>query len=123
MNFGYPGYPPPQPPAPPRSGADLGISIAALILTFVGAGLAAVLGLSMLAFTDNCPPETCDIDAALSTATTGFAVAGLIAVIGTVITVVALIRRTRAWPFAVGTLVLTGVACVLSLAGYIAGVS
>jgi hypothetical protein len=33
-----------------------------------------------------------------------------------------LIRRARAWPFAVATLVLCGSACVLGLLGYAAAV-
>lgn len=117
MTYGY-GYPPPPPPPPPRSGADLGISIAALILTLVGGAVGGFLGLFMMAFTDYCPPETCNLGVGITVLFSGLAVAALVAVIGTVLTIVALTRRTRAWPLAVGTLVLTGLACVLSLAGY-----
>ena len=100
----------------------MGISIAALILTFIGGALAGFLGLFMLAFTDYCPPATCSIEGAVTAITAGLGVAALVAVIGTILTIVALARRTRAWPLAVGTLVLTGLACALGLAGYITAV-
>jgi hypothetical protein len=122
MTYGYPPFPAPAPVRTHRSGLDLGVSITLLVLTYAGAGAAAVLGLFMMAFTDYCPPATCDIDAGVTAALTGFAVAALIAIAGTVLTIVALVRRARAWPWALGTMVLCGVGCALALAGYIAAV-
>lgn len=50
-------YPPPRPPI---SRTDLAGSIAALVLTVVGGGAAAVvLGVFMMAFTDYCPAAAC----------------------------------------------------------------
>lgn len=110
------------PPAP-RSGADIAISIIALVCTFLGGAAAAFLGLMTLAFTDYCPPETCHIDRGVTLITTGFGIAAAIAVIGTVITTIRLVRRSLAWPFAVGTLILCGMACVSGIFGYITAVS
>ncbi len=108
---------------PPRSGVDLAISITLLVLTYAGGGVAAFLAVFMLAFTDYCPPATCHIDAGGVTAVmTGFGVAVLIAIAGTVITIVQMVRRAKAWPWATGTLVLCAVACGLGMAGYIAAV-
>lgn len=124
MTYGYSPLPPPPPaPTPPRSGADLAVSITLLILTYLGGGSAAVLAVFMLAFTDYCPPDTCNIDAGVTAAMTGFGVAALIAIVGTVLSIVAMVRRTRAWPWALATLVLCGLACALAMAGYISSVS
>jgi hypothetical protein len=122
MSYGYPPFPPPPPVPPTRSGVDLAISITLLVLTYAGGGVAAFLAVFMLAFTDYCPPATCNIDAGVTAVMTGFGVAVLIAIAGTVISIVQMVRRAKAWPWATGTLVLCGVACGLGMAGYIAAV-
>lgn len=121
MSYGYPppGYPPPKPPI---SGADLSISIAAMILTVIGGAGAAFMGLMMLAFTDYCPPETCHIDAAVTAMVAGLGIGALVAVAGIAVTIVQLVRRARAWPYAIGTLVLCGASCLLGMGGYILAV-
>lgn len=119
MNYGYPppGYPPP--PKPPIAAADLTISVVAMILTVVGTVGAGFMGLMMLAFTDYCPPETCHIDAGVTAIMTGLGIAALIAVVGVGWTIVRLVRRLPAWPFAMGTLGLCAASCLLALWGYI----
>lgn len=112
---------PPQPPQ--RSSSDVAVSIIVLGATaLMGAG-AAVMGLFLLAFLDHCPPETCSIDGAVTAVGTALMVALGIGVAGLVTTVVLLIRRRRAWPFAVATLALCGLTLVLGLVGYDAAVS
>ncbi|WP_046301265.1 MULTISPECIES: hypothetical protein [unclassified Mycobacterium] len=110
------------PPKPPISRGDLAGSVSALVLTFVGGAVAAVLGLFMMAFTDYCPPATCNIDAGVTAIMTGFAAAAAVGAIGTAVTIVRLVRRHRAWPYAVATLVLTAVACAVGIGGYLAAV-
>ena len=44
----------------------------------------------------------------------------MVALAGTVVTVIRLVKRLRAWPFAVGTLVLCAVLCIGAIGGYIA---
>ena len=46
----------------------------------------------------------------------------LLWIAGTTLTIVSLVRRSRAWPYALGTLVLCAGACLLGIAGYIAAV-
>lgn len=114
-----PSYPPPKPPISRR---DLAGSLAALVLTAIGGGVAAFLALFMMAFTDNCPPTTCNIDAGVTAIMAGFAVAAVVCAIGAVVTIVRLAGRNRAWPFAVATLLLTAAACAAGIGGYIAAV-
>ena len=117
----YPGYPPPVTKRP-VSGIDLAFSILALLLAVCGGGVAAFFGIFFMAFTDYCPPETCDIDAGVSAMFAGFIAAALLWIAGTTLTIVSLVRRSRAWPYALGTLVLCAGACLLGIAGYIAAV-
>lgn len=117
----HPGYPPP-PVRAPVSGADLAVSIVALVLTAVGGAVAGFFGFFFVAFTDHCPPATCDIDTGVSAMFAGFGAAALLWVAGTVLTIVLLVQRVRAWPYAIGTLVLCAAACVSGLAGYLMAV-
>jgi hypothetical protein len=98
---------------PPISGVDLGISITALMLTFAFGGAAGFLGVFLLAFIDTCPPATCSVDGALTAVGGALLITATIAVAGLVATVVALIRRARAWPYAVGALLLCVTTCVI----------
>lgn len=123
MTFGPPpGYPTPPPAKRPISGADLAVSITALALTVVGGAVAAFFGIFFMAFTDYCPPESCDIDAGVTAMFTGFAAAAVLWIAGTALTVVRLVRRTAAWMFAIGTLLLCAAACVAGIGGYLAAV-
>ncbi|GAY18133.1 hypothetical protein [Mycobacterium sp. shizuoka-1] len=116
----YPGHPPQAPP--PRSAADLAISIVLMVLTVViGAG-GAVLGLFSLAFLDYCPPATCSVSGAVTAVTTAVGIAAAVGLVGIIVTIVALARRKRAWPFAVGTIVLCLAALIGGGAAYSAAV-
>ena len=125
MTYGY-GYPPPPPMPPgkpPVNSADMTISIIAMVLTVLGGAGAAFIGLMIMAFTDYCPPETCNLELGINLLFGIFGLAAVIAVAGIALTIARLVRRQRAWPFAVGGLVLTGVTCVLGLAAYTTAVS
>lgn len=110
------------PPKPPVSRADFIGSVTALVLTVVGAATTALLGLMVVAFTDNCPPATCDIDAGVTAITAGFGVAAALGLIGMALTIVRLVRRRPAWPFAVATFALTAAACAAGIGGYLTAV-
>ncbi|HEX2286153.1 MAG TPA: hypothetical protein VHI10_15220 [Mycobacterium sp.] len=107
-----------RPPKPPVSGKDVAISVAALIITGLIGGVAAVFGLFSLAFLDHCPPESCSAEGAATAVGTALFAAFLIGVAGLVATIVRLVRRKPAWPFAVATLVLCAVAVFLGGVGY-----
>lgn len=121
MTYGLPPSHPPQ-AKPPISGLDLGISIAALAFTVLFGALAAFMGLFLLAFIDHCPPETCSIDGAVTAVGGSLLTAAVIGVAGLVVTIVQLVRRSPAWPFAVGTLVTCAIVCGLGFAGYVSAV-
>lgn len=107
---------------PPVSGVDAAVSVTALTLTLVAGAVAAFFGVFFMAFTDDCPAGTCNIDAGVTAMFTGFIVAAGLWVAGLVLTVARLRRRTRAWPYASGTLALCTAACVLGIAGYLQAV-
>jgi hypothetical protein len=113
---------PPAPAKPPISAADLTISIISLVLTLLLGGSAAVIGFFLLAFLDYCPPETCSADGAVTAVGLSVIVAVVVGLVGLVVTIVQLVRRSPAWPFAVGTLLLCGVICAFGFAGYFAAV-
>jgi hypothetical protein len=113
---------PPPPAKRPISGADLAISIISLVMTLLLGGAAAVMGFFLLAFLDHCPPETCSAEGAVTAVGVSLIVAIVVGLIGLVVTIVQLVRRSPAWPFAVGTLVLCGVICAFGFAGYFAAV-
>ena len=105
---------------PPLSTADLWISISVLALTALMGAVATVGGLFSLAFLDYCPPESCSASGASSAVLTSLLVAAVLAIVGLIITVIALVRRRRAWPFAVGTLVACAVVLLVGVIGYMA---
>jgi hypothetical protein len=117
-----PGYPPIRPPKPPVSAADMAISVALLVATVLLLAASAFFGLFSLAFLDNCPPDTCSIDGAVTAVMTGVGIAVLIGVLGLVLTIVQLIRRKRGWPFALATLALCVLAVFLGGVGYVGAV-
>ncbi|MBI5339385.1 MAG: hypothetical protein HZB45_17070 [Mycolicibacterium rufum] len=114
-------YPAPRPPAP-RSGADVAISIVFLVLTGVLGAAAVFFGVFSLAFLDHCPPETCSVDGAVNAVFTALLVAAGVGVVGLVLTVVALIRRATAWPYALATFALCALTLFLGGVGYGAAV-
>lgn len=122
--MGYP-YPPPYPyPYPPqkRNGADVASSVIILVLTVLLGAVASVMGVFSLAFLDHCPPATCSVDGAVTAVMGALALAALLGVIGTVLTILAIARRKTSWPYAVGTLVVCGLVVLAGGAGYLLAV-
>jgi hypothetical protein len=115
------GYPPALPQdKPPRSGLDMGISITAMVITVLFGAFVAFIGTFSLAFLDTCPPATCSAGGAVTAVlTTVLAMAG-IGIIGIVLTIIALVRRQRAWPYATGMFGLCVLACIAGTVGYVA---
>lgn len=104
--MGYPTPPPywAPPPPPPRNTTDVTVSVIVLVLAVILGGAASVMGFFSLAFLDYCPPQTCSVDGAVTAVLATIAIAAVIALTGLVATVVRLVQRKTAWPFAVGTL-------------------
>jgi hypothetical protein len=117
--YPYPQYPYPQPypPRPPRNVGDVTGSILMMVLTVLLGGVAAVIGVFSLAFLDHCPPASCSVDGAVAAVMGALALAALVGITGVVLTMVAIARRKRSWPFAVGTFAL----CLLVLFGGVLG--
>jgi hypothetical protein len=109
-------------PQPAKSTVDVVVSIILMVLTL---GLGVVGGATffmMLAFTDHCPPETCSIEAAVTALLGSFVVAVFVGIAGAFVTIVRLVRRKAAWPWALGALIACGVIGFAGFAGYLAAV-
>ncbi|WP_328361302.1 hypothetical protein OG976_10050 [Mycobacterium sp. NBC_00419] len=130
--MGYPGYPPPPgyppypgyppPAAPQRSTTDVTISIIVMVVTILMGAAAVFLGIFSLAFLDYCPPATCSAEGAVTAVVTALGVAAVVGLAGMIVTIIALTRRKRAWPFAVGTLGLCILVLFFGVVGYSAAV-
>lgn len=100
------------------SAADLAISVVILVVAVVAAGFGAFVGLFLLAFIDHCPPATCSIEGVEAAVSSAVLFAGLAVSSGIVLTIVSLVRRKPAWPWALGSLVVCVVVLVLGAVGY-----
>jgi hypothetical protein len=88
---------------PRRSAADLTVSIVVLIVTVLGVAVSALIGLMATLSLSSCQPPGCHADAAVVLVLGAMALAGVVGAVGAVLTVVRLVQRKTAWPFAVGT--------------------
>lgn len=111
MTYGTPA--PPARVKPPISGVDFGVSIITMVLNVAFLAAATFLGVFLLAFIDSCPPATCSMDGAVTAVVSALLIAGAIGLAGIVITIVRLIRRARAWPWAAGAFTLCVITCVI----------
>jgi len=113
---------PPPPGKPPVSSTDLTISIITLVLTVMLGAVAAVLGVFSLAFLDDCPRESCSANGAATAVMTSLCIAGLVGVVGLVVTIIRLVGRRTAWPFALGTLLICGAVLFFGGIGFVSAV-
>jgi hypothetical protein len=75
-----------------------------------------------LAFTDYCPPDHCSADRAATAVMLSVTAAAVLILAGAACTIVCLVRRRLAWPFATATLVLSAGAELLGVVGYFVAV-
>lgn len=93
-----------------------------LVVAAVGWAAAAGMEFMFLAFTDYCPPDHCSADRAATAVMLSVTAAAVLVLVGAVCTIVCLVRRRRAWPFATATLVLSVAAELFGVVGYFAAV-
>lgn len=113
---------PPEPVKPPISTVDLVVSIITIVLIAACGVVAAAMYFMMLAFTDSCPPERCSIEGAVAALLTAFIVGVVVGAGGSIVTIVRLVRRKLAWPWALGALMTCGLITMLGVGGYVAAV-
>ncbi|WP_083745952.1 hypothetical protein [Mycobacterium numidiamassiliense] len=97
-------------------------SIVLLVLAVVGCAVAGGMEFMLLAFTDYCPAPRCNADRAATFVMVSVAAAAALTLVGSVLTIVWLLRRRSAWPLATATLVLSVVAELVGAVGYFAAV-
>ena len=89
-----------------------------MVLTLAFGAIALLAGLFGLAIADRCPPAICSVDDARSTIGFALLIAAVIGVAGFAVTIVQLVRRKLAWPYAVGMFVLCVTTCVIGVYVY-----
>ncbi len=97
-------------------------SIVLLVVAAAGCAVAAGMEIMLLAFTDYCPPQRCNADRAATFVLASVSAAAAVTLVGSVLSIVWLIRRRPAWPFAAATLTLSVVAELVGVLGYFAAV-
>ena len=100
----------------------MALSIVLVVLAVIGWAVAAGMEVMFLAFTDYCPPERCSAEHAATSVVASVTVAAAVTLIGSVWTIVRLVRRRAAWPHAVATLALSAAVELLGVVGYFAAV-
>ncbi|MBJ7339150.1 hypothetical protein [Mycolicibacterium sp.] len=110
----------PSPSTKPIPAADLIVSVVALLATVVFGAVSARVALYLLLVLDACPNLTCNVGRATTVVGVDLVIALVIGIVGFAVTIVKLVRRRRAWPYAVGTFVLCVVACLVGVLGYFA---
>lgn len=112
--------PPPHYPTPRRR-PDVP-AIVLLSLAWVVALGGGFLGLLLLAFFDSCPPATCSRNGAVGSVAGGVGGAFAVALLTTLVVVVRSrqVVPRRAWPWALGGLLLVLVLDVAGVAGFFA---
>ena len=100
----------------------MALSIALVVIAVVGWAVAAGMEVMFLAFTDYCPPERCSAHGAATSVMVSVSVAAAVTVIGSVWTIVRLVRRRLSWPHAVATLIVSASVELLGVVGYFAAV-
>jgi hypothetical protein len=84
---------------------DTALTVILLVATFVILLVAVFFDLFAIAFTDYCPAG-CNSGAGVAVIFTVWICSTVVAVVGTILSLVRLVRRRRAWWFALATLLL-----------------
>jgi hypothetical protein len=90
----------------PILGWDIAVSIAVLLLGGGFLVVAAVIDLFSAALVGSCPVRTCSAGAAVASLGISWFVMFLLVIIGSVLTIVSLVRRRQSWWIALLTVVL-----------------
>ncbi|ALE78124.1 hypothetical protein ACIGG9_16760 [Pseudonocardia alni] len=111
-------------PARPEAGRrpivrwDAALSGAALAVTGMLVALGVFGAVFLVAFLDYCPPRTCSSSAVLVSVGGSLVVAAAAGIAGLAMTVLRVVERRPAWPFALATLAVTGCAVVFGAVHY-----
>jgi uncharacterized BrkB/YihY/UPF0761 family membrane protein len=105
-----------------RKGWDIALSVFLLLLAATLGVVGSILAFVSIAFIDNCPPESCSVDGAVSAQFTAALLVILAFVAGLIATIVALATRRRGWWVALLTAVVVLVIWVLGFVGYFTAV-
>lgn len=105
-----------------RRGWDIALSIVFMVVAVLALIIGLFLQLFAVAFTDSCPPATCNSDLGISEVGIVWSVVGIVLLVSIVMTIVFLVIRRRAWWIALIGLAVVLAGAVLAFALYIAAV-
>jgi hypothetical protein len=108
--------------APQRRTWDVVVSVAALVIAAVVIAMGVLVGVFALAFLDSCYAPRCSEGGAWTAVGAGLVAAAVIGVAGMVATIIRIVRRRPAWPFAASALVLAVLVLAVGAIGYTAAV-
>ena len=101
---------------------DVALSIALIVLADAAFAVGAVFAVFSVAFIDYCP-EGCDSNSAVSVQVAIGAILAFIGLLGTVLTIVLLVRRRRGWWVALATFLLITVGWIVGFLLYAAALN
>lgn len=80
-----------------RRVGDVAASIVLLVLSYSAFLIGAVFALIGLSFIDDCPSGSCSVNAAVDAQFTTGVVLAIAALVGTIVTILLLVKRRRGW--------------------------
>ena len=101
----------------PRKAWDVALSIVLLVLSYAGFLVGCLLAVFSVAFIDYCP-EPCHAGAAAGAQVVAGIAIAIVALLGTIATIVLIVVRRRAWWVAGATLLLVVVGWIAGFIGY-----
>ena len=90
---------------------DVVLTIILVVATFFILIVSAFFDLFAVAFTDTCP-EPCHAGAGIAVVFTVWISSGVLALVGTIVSIIRLVRRRRAWWIALATMLLVMVGSI-----------
>lgn len=100
---------------------DVALTIVLLVLANAAFLVGAIFALFSVAFIDTCPAG-CDANVAVSSQIATGAILAFVGLLGTVLSIVLLVRRRRAWWLALATLLLIVVGWIVGFVLYAAAI-
>jgi hypothetical protein len=101
---------------------DIVLSIVFLVIAAVSTVLGGFLGLFFAAFTDYCPPKTCNENLGIAEVLGVYGFLIVVVLVAVILTIVFLTRRRRAWWLGAAATVISIICAIVAYALYSAAI-